>query len=275
MLANLGRVVAVVSVLASNPAAAGPKYLVQPVPVGAETARFRQGVPTLDLQLPDGVVQVSPLGVDHGNLVFGVVVFNDGKTTANIDITNFEVSDAAGPVQVLSRETLKSKAKSRAVWQSIAVAALAGASAAAAASQRDTYKSTLYTPRGTYRYVRSEPSAAGQVAAAASVVGGAVALNSIQRHLDENMEAIGDSVVQLTTVEPGESYGGRIVLARLKNKAVPQRLSFAVNWNGQRYPFAFQLAKKGTPQPTFAPPPPLPAAAELTEAPAPAATTTE
>ncbi len=243
---------AVLSLFASNNAAAGPKHVLQPVPVGAETVRFQQGEATLDLQRPGGAVQVTPLGLDHGSLAFGIAVYNDGKVPANIDITNFEVTVGAERLAVFSKDELVKKAQNRAMWASIAVAAAGGLAAAAAASSRDTYHHTFVTPRGTYRSIWSAPSAAGQAAAAASVAGAGVGIYAIQNQLDKTREALGAETVQLTTVDPGDSYAGKIVLQKIKAKVLPLRISFVVNWNGEAYPFAFQMVKPGTPQPVFA-----------------------
>lgn len=249
---------ALVSITA--PAIAGDRTVVQPVQVGRETVRYDQGVATLDLQLPQGAVQITPLPSDHGGLAFGVAVLNRGDQPANIDITSFEVHAGAQQLLVLSREQLEAKARNRAMWASIALAAVGGLSAAAAASQRDYYHSTLVTPRGTYRATYSAPSTAGQIQAAALTAGTGVGLASIQNQLDQTRAALGATTVQLTTVDPGESYGGRIVLTKIKNRALPQRIDLVINWNGQRYPFAFQLARRGTPMPVFATLPPEPAA---------------
>jgi hypothetical protein len=254
-------------------ALAGPAYLVQPIPAGAETVRFEQGVPTLDLEGPNGAVQVTPLPLDHGSLSFAIAVYNSGQAPANIDVSNIVVTTGEQQLAVFTREELESKAKNRAMWQSIALAAVGGLAAAAAASQRDTYRHTFVTPRGTYRSTYSAPSAAGQVAAVGLVAGTGVGIASIQKQLDETRAALGAEIVQTTTVDPGESYAGRIVVAKIKTKPkLPQKVSFVVNWNGHAYPFAFQLAKKGTPQPAFqaltpAPIEPAPAGeAEMTPA---------
>lgn len=250
---KISKLAALAAMLAcvSQPVVAGPKYVVQPVPVGTETIRFDQGVPTVDLQREKGVVQITPLPLDRGSLSFGVAVFNGGDTPANIDITNFEISVGERPLPVFSREELEKKAKNRAMWQSIALAAVGGLAAVAAANQRDHYTHTMRTPRGTYRSHFSAPSTAGQIQSAAIAAGTGFGIAAVQRQLDETRAALGEEIVQLTTVDPGESYAGRIVLTKAKVKALPQHVSFVVRWNGESYPFAFRLAKQGTPQPEF------------------------
>lgn len=259
---------AAASLCIATTAAAGPKHVLQPVQVGAETVRFQQGVATLDLQREGGGVQVTPLPMDHGSLSFGIAVYNDGSAPANIDITNFEVTAGGQTLPAFSKDELVKKAQNRAMWAQIAIAAAGGIAAASAASARDTYNHTFVTPRGTYRSTWSAPSAAGQAAAAASIAGAGVGIYAIQNRLDETRAALGEETVQLTTVDPGESYAGRVVLHKMKSKVMPVRISFIVNWNGQAYPFAFQMVKPGTPQPVFVS---SPAPAELKQ-PAPAST---
>lgn len=225
--------------------------VVQAIQTGAETARFQQGVVTLDLELERGAVQVTPLPLDHGSLSFSVAVLNKADAPANIDITNFNV--AAGPqaLPVFSKDQLEGKAKNRAMWAQIALVAAGSLSAAAAASQRDTYRSTLVTPRGTYSFRGSAPSAAGQAAAAASIAGAGVGIAAVRARLDETRAALGNNIVQLTTIDPGEGYAGQIVVAKIKDRTLPQRVTVTVRWNGEDYPFVFQVAKKGTPVPEF------------------------
>lgn len=242
-------VAAVALVAVSGQAMAGP--ILQPTPVGKETIRYFQGVPTLDLQRERGAVQITPLPMDHGSYAFSIAVLNKGPNSANIDVANIDVESGGAHYTVFSRSDLERKAKSRAMWASIALAAAGGLAAAAAASSTDTYRATTYTPRGTYRTIIQMPSANGQVAAAAAVAGTGAGIYAIQNQLDRTREALGATTMQMTTVDPQDSYAGRIVLAKIKQSALPQRVNIVVNWNGETYAFGFQLAKKGTPQPVF------------------------
>jgi len=249
-LSKFKQIAAVVAlVVIAGPAAAGP--IIQPVPVGMETIRYFQGVPTLDLQREHGAVQITPLPMDHGGYAFTVAVLNKGPSSANIDVTNVDVESGGARYTVLSRSDLEHKAKSRAMWSSIALAAAGGLAAAAAASATDTYRATTYTPHGTYRTIIQTPSAAGQLAAAGAIAGTGAGIYAIQNQLDRTREALGATTVQMTTVDPQDSYAGRIVLPKIKATALPQRINIVVKWNGETYPFGFQLSKKGTPQPVF------------------------
>jgi hypothetical protein len=235
----------------STPALAGPKLAVQPVQIGNETVRYEQGIPTLDLEMNDGVVQVTPLPLDHGGLSFSIAVYNDGRSPSNIGIENITVLNGDAELKVFSKDELVKKAETRAMWTQIGLAALGAAAAYGAASQRNHYRSTFVTPRGTYRSYFSAPSAAGQIQATAIAAGTGYGIAAVQNQLDQTRQALGAETVQLTTVDPGDSYAGRIVVAKLKAKGLPQQIKLRIMWNGEEYPFAFQVAKPGTKAPLF------------------------
>lgn len=232
-------------------AAAKEKFVVQPVQVGAETVRYEQGVATVELFNRQGSVQIQPLPIDHGSLAFYVGVYNAGHVPANIDISNFSIRAGDQTLAVFSRQELEKKAKNRAMWTQIGLAALGGLAAAGAASQRDTYHSTFYTPRAVYHGHYSAPSAAGQIQAAAITAGTGYAIYNVQQRLDRTRAELANSVVQLSTIDPDDSYGGKIVLAKIKDKKLPKVVTIDLDWNGERYPFSFRLVKPGTPAPAF------------------------
>ena len=237
---------------ATAPALAGDKYVVQPVQVGSETVRYVRGDASVSLFKEHGSIQVQPLAFDHGGMSFAVAVYNDGQAPANFDIANIRVAVLGQQTTLLSRDMLEKKAKNRALWKQIGIAAIGGLASAAAASQQDRYTATTYTPRGTYRSVYTAPSAAGQVQAVALAAGTGVGIAAVQNQLERTLSELSTDIVQMTTVDPGDSYGGRIVVSKVKfGKALPARIDLVVHWNGEDYPLAFQVAKPGTPTPAF------------------------
>lgn len=238
--------------------------VVQPVQTEGATVRFNNGRPVVDMQGKHGAIQVSPAEMDHGSLAFSVGVFNSGDAVATLDVTNFEVVAGAEQVGALSKDELEKKAKNRAMWSQIGVAMLAGVAAAAESSQRDTYQATTYTPHGTYRSVVTTPCSSCQVAAVATVAAGGFAVAKIQSNLEETRARLNNEIIQMSTIDPQTSYGGVVVMRKLK--ATPKMVDLHVRWNGDEYVLRFQVAKRGTPQPTwtaFTPPPP--AAAPVTD----------
>ena len=269
---------------ALTPAMAG-ELKVYPVQLGAETARFRQGVPTIDLETPTGAVQVTPLAFDHGHVTFGIAVYNKTVQPANFGIENTKAEVSGTEVPILSVEQLQQRAKSRAMWSQIGVAMLAGAAAAAVANAHttNTYYGHMRTPHGTYSWASSyRDNSIGVLGATAAIAGGTAGVMGIQNRLDYTLDQMSNEIVQTTTVEPDASYGGKLVLEKVPGGKTPYDVHLAFNWNGVSYPFAFRVTKEGisVPPPFAAPPaltPAVPSArsgvAPITATTAPAAAT--
>lgn len=227
--------------------------VVQAIQVGYETVRYDKGMPTLDLEQRAGAVQIHPLPMDHGSFVFAIAVFNDGNAPANMDIGNIAVHLGDQPIGIMDVNHLIKKAKNRSFWSQFGVAMLGGVASAAAASERNTYHGTFSTPYATYHSYYSAPSLAGQLRAARIEDQTAASIVAMRAQLDATRDALGDQIIQMTTVDPGRMYAGKIILEKFKASKLPQQLSITVNWNGEQYPFVFQLAEAGTPAPYFTP----------------------
>lgn len=251
----------------STQAAHADDLVLQPIQVGVETVRYIHGQATIDLRQANGVVEVTTLPLDHGALAFGVAVYNAGGAPALIDSSSFTME--AGK-QVLAAQTvdrLVHKAEHRAGWSKFGAGLLGSLAAGLVASSRDTYSSTLYTRHAIYRSTFSAPSIAGQIQADRILDHTSAKIADIQDNLDATRAQLGEAIIQATTVDPGRSYGGRIVFDKLANAAAVQTLTVRVNWNGEVYVFGFRLAKPGTPLPAFTAtaPVPLPAASAATD----------
>lgn len=168
-----------------------------------------------------------------------MAVFNGGDTPANIDVSNFTGTVAGVTFGAFTKDELIQRAENRAAWTQVGLALLGGVAAAAAASQNDTYRTTLYTPRGVYSAVTTGPSSIGQVQAAASIAGASVGIARVQDELDRKREMLANEVLQTTTVDPGTGHGGQVMLHKFKMKKLPQTLRLSVSWNGEDYPFEF------------------------------------
>jgi hypothetical protein len=182
-----------------------------------------------------------------------VAVLNKGQNSVDFDVSDVSASAIGTEYAAFSKEELESKAKNRAMWTAIAVGLAGGLSAAAAASQRDYYRSTLITPRGTYFGSYSAPSVAGQLQATAIAAGTGYSLAKIQENLDATREALGNNIVQRTTVDPSESYAGQVIMKKIKLKKFPENLIVKVRWNGEEYRFGFVVGKRGMKAPPIAP----------------------
>jgi hypothetical protein len=233
--------------LAATSAQAGKPFDVHGLIVGDEGARYVKGVPTLDLQQRRGAIELRSLGFYNNRPMFAIAFYNAGPEPVNIGLEDIHVAANGGPLTVFPVEELERQAKHKAWWSQFAVAMLGGLSAGAAASQRDYSHGTITGPYGTYTIHTSYPSLAGALQADRIEANTAFSIAAIQYQLDRTIELINDHVVQRTTVDPGSSYGGLIIMDKLKTGNPPFELHLDVDWNGERYPFAYVMQKPGQP----------------------------
>ena len=232
--------------LIATPTSAAPKIDVQGLILGTEGARYVKGVPTLDLQQQRGAIQLRFLGWDHSNAVFAIGFFNGGQEPVNIGIENLHASADGKSIRIYSVDELTRQAKNRATWRKIGLAFLGGLGAAAAASQRSSYSGTIISPYGgMYSYSGSYPSLYGQLQANRISANTATSMAAIQYQLDATISAIGDRILQTTTVDPGTTFGGLIVVQKLDYGKTPLEFRLEADWNGERYPFGYVLLRKG------------------------------
>jgi hypothetical protein len=219
---------------------------VHPVQVGAETMRYRQGVPTLDLELPTGAIQITPLPFDHGHVTFGIGVYNMAGAPANFGVENVTATIAGEAVPILDIDELARRARSRAMWTQIGIAVLAGAAAgiASTASTTSHVHGIVRRPHGGAYAWRTayRDNSVGVIGAAAASTAGIASVVGVQNRLDYTLANLSNDIIQTTTVAPDGSYGGRIVLEKPKlARKAPYDVQIVVTWNGNRYPFAFQV----------------------------------
>lgn len=247
---KLWRLCLCASVLVAAPAAAEPKIDIHGLVRGAQGARFLKGVPTLEMPLKFGAVQVRPLGFDHSDTVFAVAVFNAGSAPANIALEDMHAMVGDKPIRLWTGRDLARQAKKRAMWAQLGIAFLSAAGSAVAARQRDYYHSTLSTPYGSYTLHGSYPSLSGQLLARDIVANGALSMGLVQQRLDMALANIDENVMQRTTVDPGTAFGAIVVVDRVDYGKAPMELQLSVNWNGEHYQFAFLLTKRDQPAPS-------------------------
>jgi hypothetical protein len=263
--------VAVAAIVSLAAPAAARDLILYPVQVGPETIRYRTGIPTLNIETESGAVTITPLPLDHNHATFGVAVYNKGQTSTNFGIENVTATVNGQPIPVLSREELQRRAKSRATWSAIGVAFLSGLAAAAASTAHTTSHSygNVRTPHGTYFWSATyRDNTIGALGAGAAVGAGAAGIVSIQNRLEYTLGTLATDVVQTTTVDPDNSYGGEVVIEKPKGVKVPYDVTVTMHFNGVDYPFTFRMAEQGrdkppaftdaalvTPKPAPAPPP--------------------
>ena len=235
--------------LLAAPAVASKPFDVHGLIIGNEGARYVKGVPTLDLQQQRGAIQLRSLGFYKNRPIFAIAFYNAGPEPWNIGLEDIHAVVNGEALRVFPVEELERQEKQKAWWSQFGMALLGGLSAGLSASQRDHYHSTISGPYGSYSVHSSYPSLAGQLRADAISADTAFGIAAIQYQLDRTIELINDHVVQRTTVDPGASYAGLIVMDKLKKGDPPFELHLDVDWNGERYPFAYVMQKPGRPVP--------------------------
>jgi len=226
--------------------------ILYPVQSGTETIRYRTGIPTLNIETPTGSVTVTPLPLDHNHATFGVAVYNKGNNSVNVGIENVTASIAGRPIPVLSREELQKRAKSRATWSAIGLAMLSGVAAAAASTANTTshYYGNVRTPRGTYFWSSSyRDNTIGVLGASAAVAAGTAGIVGIQNRLEYTLGTLATDILQTTTVDPDNSYGGEVVIEKPSGMKLPYDVSITMHFNGADYPFTFRMTEQGKNKP--------------------------
>lgn len=224
---------------------AGEPFEVHGLIIGDEGARYVKGVPTLDLQRQRGAIQLRSLGFHNNRPAFAIAFFNAGPEPVNIGLEDIHVTANDTPLRVFSVQELERQAKKKAWWTKFGLALLGGLAAGAAANQRDHSYGTITGPYGTYSIHTSYPSLAGQLRANQIQADTRYSVAAVQYQLDRTLDLLDNHVVQRTTVDPGASYAGLIILDKLKVGKPPYELRFEVDWNSERYPFAYVLERPG------------------------------
>lgn len=235
--------------LLATPASAGKPFDIHGLIIGNEGARYVKGVPTIDLQQQRGAIELRSLGFYNNRPVFAIAFYNAGPDPVNIGLDDIHATSNGMPLAIFPVEELERQAKHKAWWTQFGLALLGGVSAGLAASSRDTYHSTITGPYGTYTVNSSFPSLAGQLEADRIEANTAYGIAAVQYQLDRTIDMINNHVVQTTTVDPGSSYAGLLVLDKLKVGDPPFELHLDVDWNSERYPFVYVMQKTGVPVP--------------------------
>lgn len=205
--------------------------------------RYLQGQATTYSDLQHGAVQVTPIGInEQGRMVFGVAAFNETDSASNFGIENVVASANGSSLRVFTHDEMERQAKNAAT-AALVLAVVAGAASAYAAQQNATTTSTYVTPRGTYSYRHYNPLAA-QIGTSIAVAGTAATTSGIAKTLDATLEGLSATVLQTTTIDPQEAFGGQVTTDRV---AVPAEGSLdamlSVSWNGDMHIFHWDVSK--------------------------------
>lgn len=240
-----------------SPAFATSPLALYPEQIGQETARFYRGSAAVMLQTPSGTIEIRPMPVEKGRVQLAIAVYNKSGRPANFGIENISASVNGIPVPVPTSEQLADQARQKARSAKIGAALLTGvvAGVASTASSHGTAYRHVGGPRGGYtQAIHWHDDTPGIIGATAAVAGGAMVIHGIDKKLDYTLDQLGGQILQTTTVDPGSTFGGLVVVPAGKDLAYPAQLRLQISFNGVAYPFAFRLTPPG-----MNVPPPLPA----------------
>ena len=228
---------------------AAPRDALQPTQTGPETVRYDRGEYIVDLPGSRAAVQLRSVA-DGNGYSFDVVVLNAGSAPINIDVGNIHILGTQEPVTVMTRAALQHKAEHHAQWQKIWSTLGTSLVAAGQASQRNHYYINTSTPFGNYNSTISAPCYSCQAAANYTLAAGAARNARIQDSLDQTRAMLGAQAFQLSTINPGQAYGGRVFLSRFKHTTGGE-MRLVVDVNGEPFTFGFRFAPEGSPAPSY------------------------
>lgn len=223
-------------------------YSLTPVASGSQDLTYDQGIAVIVSKKENWVVGVAPTSTAfEGRVVLRVVAFNDSEANGNFGIENVRVFTSSGKiVRVFTYDQLVKEAKNKAAWQAFAVAMAASANAYAA-SQPATINSygTAYGANGTLNYSSTSTIYNPANTALTNSINQSQTrsnINQITESLDATLSGLGSSILRTTTIEPGNSFGGNVVMDRPVFAADEDRtLRVIVSFDGEEHEFKFSI----------------------------------
>jgi hypothetical protein len=206
-------------------------------PTASDDVRYKDGVPFLRSAMTETKVAVAPgRRVFNGRMSMVVGAWNNSSSPLNFGPENIRVSTSNGTqLRVYSIDDLEREADRRAGWQT-AIAAVGAVSGTISASQ----PTTAYvggTPVTVYDPAASE--------AAQSEVNerSAQELASIEAQKDRAIGQYENSILRTTTVDPGSSITGSIVIDKPTfSSGEQQTIHVTVDFGPDHHAFELNVA---------------------------------
>jgi hypothetical protein len=228
--------------------ASAGSYEVVPAQGGDVQVRYDHGAPVLISVGRRGVVQVAPVASRlDGRLRLSVIAYNRSGSPVNLGYENIAVTtDDGAPVRLYTYDRLRHEAHTKATWARIGLllkAASDGYSDAYAGNT--TVTGTAIGPGGVTLFTANaySPGLASGASHADAEENREIA-DRIENRLDATMARLDSSILQTTTIDPGQAGGGEVDLEAPKlTKGVSRRIDVSVQFAGEVHTLAFYAAK--------------------------------
>lgn len=191
-------------------------YKSKPVPQSTDSVTYYKGTPVVERATPFGKVRITSIGEETGKPAFVVDMLNESDAPINFGTENINASVVGEkkPTTVYSADDIQRMVQNKANWAA-ALTAMAGASATNTSYGRACGYGGCVTASVTTPNYYAQANAARQV-------------NEIRNDEAGRIDELSQNYLQLTTVQPGEGYGGRVAISKPKSKKWPAVLKLTV-----------------------------------------------
>jgi hypothetical protein len=246
-MAVLARIAASVACATALGACTTTDYSVTPTTDAGGIVSYERGIATVASEQEHTAVKVTPLGfTPRGRIRLGIAALNKGAAPLNLGYENVDVVDVSGiALHKLDKAELVRIAKRQAEWAEVAVA-LAGAAAAYGNSQ-SAYSTTYGNVGGTTFSARTYNPGLANALNDQNAEQTGRSLRDIDAGLGQVIANLNGSILETTTIAPGQSFGGEIIVdppKALHGAKVAQPISVRVTLGGEVHAFKFLIAAK-------------------------------
>jgi len=223
---NIKFVAALALSVAAVPAFAG-QYNSKPIAAESDTIRYFKGVASITRETPTALITITPLENDNGRPAFAILYENREEKPINFGLENISVTTNGMAVPVLTKKQLAQKAANAAMWAQFGAALVAGVANA-------DYGSTTTSGWVGRSYVNVETNSYNSNNWAARQ--DMKEMNAeIQAATEARLADAAQNVIDITTIDPGNGYGGKIILDKPKSKIWPAPITVTIN--GEAFQF--------------------------------------
>lgn len=238
-------------------------YSLSAMPRQEQEVAYHMGVPALRSIKPASVVEVIPRAATfEGRSEVFIVAYNDSGEPHTLGTENISALRDGGAHRIFTFAELQRQAEREAAWQQFAVALSAAAqsisNAQAAYSTSYSNYSGYSTATATSRYGTATATGSTFGASTTTTYNPAITqrleaenqartqsqLSQIEGQLGATVRDLQQNILRTTTIQPGMSFGGRVVLDTPQLDENEDEIELTVDFAGDQHVFLFSAAKQ-------------------------------